>query len=241
MTDVSIPYTDLKAIFFDVGGTLVGMNYQLMAETLTHAGLQTTPEQAMRAEVAARPVLSDALAQANDGVAEDFFAIMMGAVIENIPGGQTSDKAKLTSLLTALIPPYGRHQDFWTTPLPGAITGLRLLKEMGIPLVAVSNSDGSAEPVLEKADMREFFEGIIDSHHVGVSKPDPAIFNYAFKIRNTAPHETLYIGDIYAGDVIAARRAGLHAALVDPYDDYQNIDCPTFPTIEALAIAMSGG
>ena len=67
----------------------------------------------------------------------------------------------------------------WNEVLPGVADGLATLRARGLPLIAVSNSDGSAESVLAAAGLRELFDAVIDSHHVGFAKPDPRIFDAA--------------------------------------------------------------
>ena len=49
----------------------------------------------------------------------------------------------------------------------------------GLPVIAVSNSDGTAERSLERAGLRDLFRAVVDSHLVGAEKPDPAIFRAA--------------------------------------------------------------
>ena len=50
------------------------------------------------------------------------------------------------------------------------------------------------------------------------------------------PERTLHVGDLYAVDVVGARRAGLHALLLDPFDDWSDdVDCPRSPDVLALA------
>jgi putative hydrolase of the HAD superfamily len=63
------------------------------------------------------------------------------------------------------------------------------------------------------------FEFVIDSHEVGVSKPDPGIFLAALERMGLEPGDAWYIGDSVFHDVNGARAAGLaRAILVDPYE-----------------------
>jgi putative hydrolase of the HAD superfamily len=55
-----------------------------------------------------------------------------------------------------------------------------------------------------------------------------------------AAHEALYVGDTYVLDVLGARAAGLHAALIDREGHAPPLDCPVlrrlgdvFPLIDA--------
>lgn len=84
-------------------------------------------------------------------------------------------------------------------------------------LGVVSNSDGSVADTLERVGLAKWFDVIVDSEVVGVSKPDPAIFDFALKPLKSDPARTVYIGDSYALDCVGAGRAGLYAILLDPH------------------------
>jgi putative hydrolase of the HAD superfamily len=61
---------------------------------------------------------------------------------------------------------------------------------------------------------------VVDSHVVGVAKPDPRIFASAVDALGVEPERILYVGDSVANDVVGARAAGLHPLHLDPYDDH---------------------
>ncbi len=44
-----------------------------------------------------------------------------------------------------------------------------------------------------------------------------------------------------AVDVLGARAAGLHAMLVDPFDDWSGVDCFRVPDLAALAAGFTAG
>ena len=63
--------------------------------------------------------------------------------------------------------------------------------------------------------LREHFEIVIDSHLVGVEKPDRKIFNLALKELELQPQEAIYIGDLFYVDVWGANQAGIGAIHLD--------------------------
>ena len=65
---------------------------------------------------------------------------------------------------------------------------------------------------------------IVDSTVVGVSKPDPRIFDIALDAMGVAPEDAWYAGDTPAFDVVGARAAGLRPFLVDPFQMHLNGD-----------------
>jgi len=77
---------------------------------------------------------------------------------------------------------------------------------------------------------------VVDSHVVGVAKPDPLIFEHALPFfTGIERHDIAYVGDSVTMDIGAARAAGLHPVLLDPYDDHLDGD---FERITSLGDLM---
>lgn len=105
---------------------------------------------------------------------------------------------------------------FWNLAIPGVVEAVRRLD---VRIGVVSNSDGSVTESLRRAGFGGLFEFVIDSHEVGVAKPDPVIFLAALERLRLRPEEVWYVGDSLFHDVEGANRAGLaRAVLVDPLD-----------------------
>jgi HAD superfamily hydrolase (TIGR01509 family) len=101
------------------------------------------------------------------------------------------------------------------------------LKRRGLLVGVVSNTeDGRVRDALEAAGLGGRFDVIVDSHLVGFSKPDPAIFRHALGLLKVEAHEAVFVGDSYAHDALGARAAGLAAVLLDPLDLHPEAVCP---------------
>ena len=122
----------------------------------------------------------------------------------------------------------------WSWMLPGVPEALTAMREGGLQLAVVSNSDGSVEQSLETAGLRPYFGPVMDSFVVGHEKPDPRIFEHALEACAAHPERTVHVGDLYAADVVGARAAGVHPVLLDPFDDWGEVDCVTLPDIRTL-------
>jgi putative hydrolase of the HAD superfamily len=83
-------------------------------------------------------------------------------------------------------------------------------------LGVVSNFYGNLEAVCDSVELAPLFGAMVDSHRVGVQKPDPAIFRTALDALHAAPDSTLYVGDSLRRDGEGARRAGLTFAWITP-------------------------
>ena len=116
---------------------------------------------------------------------------------------------------------------------PGVHEGLERLRACGLHLAAISNSDGSAAAKVEAAGLSRHLEWTLDSALEGVAKPDPAFFRLGVDRLGLAPAQCVYVGDVYAIDVLGARGAGLGALLFDRTGRYQ---VPTgTPTVHGFA------
>jgi len=128
-----------------------------------------------------------------------------------------------------------KDRGLWVQPMEGARAALDTLAAMGLRLGVVSNSDGRAAFHLENADMRRGVEFVVDSHLVGIEKPDSAIFRVALGKLGTLPERTLFVGDIRSIDEAGARAAEMHFVLLDPYGDYGDPGSPRISGMHELA------
>lgn len=232
-----IPFAALETVFLDVGNTLISMDYRWIAEELQARGVEADEGRVYRAEAASRPLLSRAMAKQTSIEGFGTFALYMTIILEHlgVPGDVSSP------LVSELIPIFRGPgpEKLWTRVLPGVPEALGLLRELGLELVAVSNSDGSAEAVLESVGLRPFLEAVFDSHQVGFEKPDPRIFFHALEQTEASAETTLHVGDLYDADVEGGRAAGLHTALLDPFGDWERADCPRYPDVKSLADSLA--
>jgi len=121
------------------------------------------------------------------------------------------------------------------TDAPRVVAGL---KAAGLPVGVISNTeDGRLVELLELVELAAHFDFLIDSHVVGLRKPDAAIFNLALEKLKLPASEVVYVGDSYGHDVLAARRAGLRAILVDALDLYHDVEPARIAKLGELIVA----
>jgi len=94
---------------------------------------------------------------------------------------------------------------------PDVVPALARLSAAGLALAVVSNWDARLDPLLGRLGLRDAFRVVVISGAVGVSKPDPGIFDLALRGLGAAPSETVHIGDSLHDDVHGALGAGLSA------------------------------
>jgi putative hydrolase of the HAD superfamily len=214
----------IEAVFLDAGNTLVCMRRTLVCDVLGGEGIACTPEIYARAEAAARPAISRHLAAGGSTETDGTFLLYVRRIVAGLAGDDAAaDDALVRRLLRGVraIPTL----QLWSEVLPGVPEALDALRAAGIRRVVVSNSDGTVEQGLVDAGLRDLLDAVVDSTVVGVEKPHPGIFEHALAAAGVAPERALHVGDLYAVDVVGARAAGVEALLLDPFDDWPDVDC----------------
>ena len=188
MANASIPYDTLETIFLDVGNTLVSMDYRWICEELAKRGVSTELETLRRAEAAARPVISRAIAGEASTEGLSTFALYLKTILTHLVDASDRIPRLVEELLPVFLGP-GRER-LWSSVLPGVPEALEELSLAGLRLAVVSNSDGTVEQVLIHQGLRPRLDFVFDSHIVGYEKPDPRIFRYALEVTGAKPETT---------------------------------------------------
>ena len=226
--------TRFDAVLFDAGGVLVLPDPTVLGPLLAYFGGDPSIEGHRRAHYAGMKAKSDA------GDGETSWDVYNRAYVSAV-GVPDHDGVEAAALLDQT-----RHAPLWRWVIPETRTALDVLAAANVPMGVVSNAGGQIEAMLvrhvgqvgpgDHVEMR----CIVDSHVVGVAKPDPAIFDHAL------PHfaefdrsRIAYVGDSVTMDVGAARAAGLHPILLDPYDDHAGADFERLASVADLAAELA--
>lgn len=212
----------LKAVIFDAGNTIMLVNYGVVVEALSAEGYGVDEAVVREAEYRARVRLDPILARRNSTEAPQIFRTYMRFVCEEIdvPWGAAAERA------LGRMAEYHRTQNLWNRLDPHALAVLTALREHGLTLGMISNSNGWVERLVAENGLRPYFQFVLDSRLVGVEKPDPRIFQMALDRVGVDPAEALYIGDLYSIDVVGSNAAGMRAILLDPAGLWRHVDCP---------------
>ena len=161
----------------------------------------------------------------------------MQSLLWRLPDGRPSYFATMLAALglpqPAVLPTLAaleadnRAKSLWRVVEPGTADVLAELRRRGLTLAVISNSDGRIESDLITAGLAPHFAFVLDSSVVGIEKPDVRIFELALTRLALPASAAAYVGDVYAIDVLGARRAGIEAVLMDPLARYEAPqDCP---------------
>ncbi|MFZ4515957.1 MAG: HAD family hydrolase [Acidimicrobiia bacterium] len=106
------------------------------------------------------------------------------------------------------------ERPLWSCADDGWFDAFGVLNRAGLPIVALSNSDGFLERDLETHGMRSHFSAVLDSVVTGYVKPDPAAYRHAAAAAGTPWEQCVYIGDT-PHEVVAAQAIGMAGILID--------------------------
>jgi putative hydrolase of the HAD superfamily len=208
-------------VFLDAGGVLVSPHPATIVRHFADRGFTVDPERVFSAHYRGVHAIDR-----YESEPEEFGDYLRAFVTEL---GLTDDEIAPAA---AVLDEVWATSGLWSQPLPWAAEGLAAIAETGVPIVIVSNADGSVADVLTATGLLQLGAGpgvevaaIVDSGALGIAKPDPRIFHHACELAGVTADRAVHVGDAYQYDVRGARAAGVHPILVDPLGLRSGIDC----------------
>lgn len=96
----------------------------------------------------------------------------------------------------------------------GVIEALEACKKRGLKIgLATSSSSPLIDAVMQKLDIRAFFDAIASAESLTFGKPHPEVYLNCAKALNVAPTNCMAIEDSFNG-LIAARAANMHTVVI---------------------------
>jgi putative hydrolase of the HAD superfamily len=230
-------FASIRAVLFDAGNTLVHLDYEFIAGVLAGHGHPCDATTLRHAEYAAKAATDRAFLDAEagtDGQRQGSYFDAALAALGVAPGTRPA--------VIAALGAEHRRRCLWRVIERDTAAVLETLRRRGFLLGVVSNADGRIEADLLEAGLGTYLATVVDSHVVGIEKPDPAVFRLALARLGMAPEASLYVGDLYSIDVLGARRAGLEAVLLDPLGRYPGaVDCERIAGLRELLDLLPEG
>ncbi|MDA0372134.1 MAG: HAD family hydrolase [Actinobacteria bacterium] len=211
---------DVDAVLFDAGGIFVIPDPHVVQPLLGYYGGAADLDRYHRAHYAGMAAKSRA------DSAESDWSVYNVAYVESV-GVHPADVEEASMVLDRT-----RSAWLWRYALDDSVRALRTLHELEVPIGVVSNATGQIEAVLARSKVCQVGDGhgvpvriVVDSHVVGIAKPDPRIFDFGLEaLPGIDRSRVAYVGDSVTMDVGGARNAGLLPVLLDPYDDHDGAD-----------------
>jgi putative hydrolase of the HAD superfamily len=211
-----MPLSSFKAVFFDVGGTLIRVHPSVGDVYARHArdfGFSGTPDELNKGFRSQWKKMGgiESLGDKSGAEAEEkFWKELVFEVFQPFGGLDRFDE--YFKLIFEVFRD-GSNWKIYEDVIESQI--FEKLKQRGIVLGVISNWDSRLTSTLENLGLAEHFKFILPSAVVGSAKPDKKIFAEALRLSGVEPHEACHIGDEVRTDIEGARNAGIHGILLD--------------------------
>ena len=211
-----MPLSSFKAVFFDVGGTLirvhpsVGDVYAKHARAFGFSGTADELNKEFRSQWKKMGGIESLGNKSGAKVEEKFWKDLVFEVFQPFGGLEHFDK--YFKLIFEVFRD-GSNWKIYEDVIESQI--FRKLKERKIILGIISNWDSRLTSTLDSLELTDHFKFILPSAVVGSAKPDKKIFAEAVRLSGIEPHEACHIGNEIKTDFDGARNAGIHAILLD--------------------------
>lgn len=212
-----------KAIFFDVGNTLLFPNRDVILQPLYVRGAHPTLSQWHAIE---RKTKKEFDSQMRTGTVDHgfwhlFYTHLLAEL--GIHDDTLHDELTNNTRISAnwCICPEGTR---------GILNRMGQQYKIGV----ISNADGRISEVLASTGICDCFRTVTDSGLVGYEKPHPAIFQAALRELGAQASESLYVGDGYSIDYLGATNAGMQAILLDVSGAYRDTEHARVESLQQL-------
>lgn len=227
--------TRTRAIFFDVGGTLLDMGDPEAAyrDVLRRYGYDVSPEQLHAWVVAAQ----EASRRAAGPPASDYRV------------DPERSRARRETLLTELLRQAnvtehleacgdGIRESWIGTQVfhsfPETASVLSQLKQAGFVLGTVSNWESRLAALCANHGIAQYFDFILASESEGYAKPSTRLFEIALARAGVTPDEAAHVGDSMIEDIQTAESLGIRAVMIQRRNDKPIVHSPTITSLEML-------
>ena len=208
----SIMAKQIKAVFFDLGGTLFSyreipkISRRVMQEAARRLGASEDLDSLNRAFArASRDFLNR-----DYYLHRDLFMASYQEIANQLGACPDDDfyawfyEAQREVMVQGMVP----REDCYAT-----LSGLR---DRGLSLSIVSNIDDDyLDPLMENLGLRPFFDHTSSSEEARSCKPHPGIFEYALRKAKVRSEEVVFVGDSLHHDIRGARDVGMLSVLIE--------------------------
>jgi len=237
--------TPIKAVFFDLGHTLIYFNgdfdkisadsYGILADTLIKAGCHIDRQaftdlfdKRMKNYYAQREI--------------DFIERPIEKIIKDVMVEIGQDHFAGSLYTEAMHEMYRATERHWIIEEDTHSTLRELLDEHYL-LALISNASNAwdVNNLIDDHQLRPYFNPILISAEEGIRKPDIRIFQQAAQKLGIEPAEAVMVGDLLDADILGAHRAGMRAIWIsrraEPLPAAQPIDPQMQPDAEIGTLA----
>ena len=205
----------IKAVLFDLGGTLLDFNWEHPAEiyhkVLLSLGISRSFDEVKTAFLNAEKEAEDINLFSSFGKMdpEEYWNQWVALVLKHLGIAENIELVRIVQ---------SKWNDFTNFTLyPEVKDVLMELQQRGLKLGLISNGYEEDIPlVLERVNLEKAtFDIIVGVDAAECMKPHPDIFKYALRKLDVRPEEAMFVGDELELDYKGAKNVGMYALLID--------------------------
>ncbi len=151
-----------------------------------------------------------------------------GAILHSLLSKWGYPDVPVPLLHNALREMYQISEAYWHVEAE-AHQALSDLRRQGYRLGLISNAadDANVQRLIDKAELRPYFDVILTSAAQGIRKPHPRIFYAALETWQTLPAQAIMVGDTLSADIQGAKNLGIFSVWVTRRAAQPNDPAPT--------------
>jgi HAD superfamily hydrolase (TIGR01662 family) len=208
----------LKAIYFDLGNTLIYYSqpwpesfYRFanpLCGFLHNHGMEFDDQ-------AFQKMLMEDIIMHEPKEKDDYREDPAGKVLTNILTGMGFNHFGPDFIHQALRVMFSISETMWQ-PEQDALPVIRELKKQGYLVGIISNAgdDENVQNLIDLGSIRPYLDFIVSSAGFGYGKPNPNIFQYALDELRVSPNQALMVGDTLRADILGANRIGMKSVWI---------------------------
>ena len=225
-----------KAVFFDLGGTLLVMRRdrvfrRVLQEVGRSASLDRIHSAYLKEEswwvsyYGARVMTEKETEEAYRMLDQKVFSALY-------PGESEMESFRVSILVRKRWPEL--EAEIPLELYPDAEPVLERLSEDGHALGLISNAPADTSRAVQALGLTRYLGTVVISGAVGYTKPHPEIFRIALRMAGVAAADAVHVGDLYEADVVGARNAGMEGILIDRDGSHGSTDCPKMQSLSEI-------
>lgn len=207
-----------QGILFDLGNTLLHFDGdtaemiaradRALAESLSSSGLEFNKNQFVRE-------FRHRLSTYHQVREEDLIEHTTERILEQVLADFGFANVEDSIIQEGLKKLYHVSQNHWI-PEKDALPTLETLKQRGCRMGIISNAgdDADVQLLVDKANIRPYFDFIITSAVCGFRKPDSKIFQHALDKWGYSAAQTAMVGDTLHADILGANQIGIYSVWI---------------------------
>ena len=235
---------NIRAVIFDMGGTLETYGYTRELRLKATAGIQKILEDACihldLSDESLLGVVTSGLQRYHNFRLQSLVEYSPQKVWREFILKEFSGNQMITDEIAEKLMTYIETHYYIREMRPEIPNVLKAIQESGLKIGLISNviSRGQVLASLKDYKIEKYFDPIVLSSECGIRKPDPSIFHHTARLMNVPTSACVYVGDRIARDIVGAQKAGFRLAIQIQHD-FEHGEEDEGATPDALICSMT--